>query len=79
MERDLRGGRGACMEQAAFALDRTIPPRESLEERMGRQIPTAHRGLSPFKLAPGWGVKETSHTAMTGSHSKCPELESLGG
>lgn len=35
MVRDLRGGTVACSEQAAFAIDRTIPLREPLEEKRG--------------------------------------------
>lgn len=77
MVRDPRVGTGACSERAALAKNRNIPPREPVEERRERQLAIAHRGLSPFKLAAGWGVKETSHTATTGSHSKCPKLESL--
>lgn len=73
MVKNLRGGTGLPLP----AMDRTIPPREPLEERSRRQIAIAHRGLSLFKLAAGWGIKKTSYAAMTGSHSKCPQLESL--
>lgn len=35
MVRDLRGGTGPCSEQAAFAVDRTIPPRDGKKRGEG--------------------------------------------